>query len=166
MGRWPPSNQRPDKFWNGQMHIPGLIKSVLFVGIQFVCLGLIAITGPLLPANAALLVIELLGLGLGIWAILTMRIGNFNITPDPLTRSKLVISGPYRLIRHPMYLALLLTTLPLVINEFDLFRFAIWLVLLVNLLLKLNYEENMLVVELAGYDQYIQKSSRLIPFVY
>jgi len=48
----------------------------------------------------------------------------------------------------------------------DLFRIVIWLVLLFNLLLKLNYEENLLVTELAGYDQYIRKSARLIPFLY
>ena len=143
-----------------------LFKSLTFVAIQFICLGLIAVTGSLFPSNEFLLMIELLGLGLGIWAVYSMRIGNFNIVPDPLARSKLVTTGPYRLIRHPMYLALLLTTLPLVINEFDLFRIVIWLVLLFNLLLKLNYEENLLVIELAGYDQYVRKSARLIPFLY
>ena len=143
-----------------------LFKSLTFVAIQFICLGLIAVTGPLFPSNEILLMIELLGLGLGIWAVFSMRIGNFNIVPDPLARSKLVTTGPYRLIRHPMYLALLLTTLPLVIYDFDLFRIVIWLVLLFNLLLKLNYEENLLVIELAGYDQYIRKSARLIPFLY
>jgi protein-S-isoprenylcysteine O-methyltransferase Ste14 len=143
-----------------------ILKSTAFVVIQFLCIGLIAITGPIIPAKEALLVIQLLGIGLGIWAILSMRIGNFNITPDPLIRSKLVKSGPYRLIRHPMYLALLLTTLPLVINDFDLVRFIIWSILLIDLLLKLNYEENLLVVKLAGYDQYASQSYRLIPFLY
>ena len=95
-----------------------------------------------------------------------MRIGNFNIVPDPLARSQLVTSGPYRLIRHPMYLALLLTTLPLVINEFDLIRFSIWLILLIDLILKLTYEENLLVAKLVGYDQYIERSYRLIPYLY
>ena len=143
-----------------------LYKSLTFVAIQFISLGLIAVTGPLFPSNEYLFVIELLGLGLGIWAVYIMRIGNFNIVPDPLARSKLVTTGPYRLIRHPMYLALLLTTLPLIIYDFDLFRIVIWLILLFNLILKLNYEENLLVAELAGYDQYIRKSARLIPFLY
>jgi protein-S-isoprenylcysteine O-methyltransferase Ste14 len=54
----------------------------------------------------------------------------------------------------------------LVINDFDLFRIIVWLVLLIVLLLKLNYEENLLVVNLAGYEQYFQKSYRLIPYLY
>jgi protein-S-isoprenylcysteine O-methyltransferase Ste14 len=129
-------------------------------------LGLIALTGPLFPSNAVLLVLELLGIGLGIWAILAMRIGNFNITPDPLNHSQLVTSGPYRMIRHPMYLAILLTTLPLIIYSFDLFRLAIWLVLLIDLIFKLIYEENLLSVKLVGYDRYIERSFRLFPYIY
>lgn len=123
-------------------------------------------TGPIFPSNAALLVLELMGIGLGIWAILAMRIGNFNITPDPLKHSQLVTSGPYRLIRHPMYLAILLTTLPLIIYSFDPFRLAIWLILLIDLLLKLNYEESLLAEKLVGYDSYIERSHRLFPYIY
>ena len=148
------------------MQISNPLKSSLFVAIQFVCLGLLAITGPLFPSNEALLVIELSGIGLGVWAILSMRIGNFNIAPDPLERTRLVTSGPYRLIRHPMYLALLLVTFPLVIYDFDIFRIVIWLVLLLDLLLKLNYEEKLLATKLVGYDQYMSRSARLIPFLY
>jgi protein-S-isoprenylcysteine O-methyltransferase Ste14 len=148
------------------MQNSNIIKSILFVAVQFVCLGLIALSGPLIPSNPALLILLLLGLGLGVWAILAMRIGNFNIAPDPLARSQLVTSGPYSKIRHPMYLALLLATIPLVINSFDPLRFSIWLILLIDLLLKLNYEEKLLVVKLAGYDQYRKRSYRLIPFVY
>ena len=140
--------------------------SISLVLVQFACLGLLALTGPLLASSLPLLGVELLGLGLGVWAILSMRIGNFNITPDPLEWSRLVQSGPYRLIRHPMYLSLLLATLPLVIAHFTPLRLVVWLVLLADLLVKLNYEERLLVVELPGYDRYVSQSYRLIPLLY
>lgn len=142
------------------------VKSIIFVLIQFLSLGLIALSGPLIPSNAALLVVEFLGIGLGIWAVITMRIGNFNITPDPLNHSELVTSGPYRLIRHPMYFALLMTTLPLIVYSFSPFRLTIWLILFIDLLLKLNYEESLLAVKLVGYDRYIERSYRLVPYIY
>ena len=148
------------------MPLSSVSKSLLFVIVQFACLGLIALTGPLFPSNGILLVLELLGIGLGIWAILAMRIGNFNITPDPLKHSQLVTSGPYRMIRHPMYLAILLTTLPLIIFSFDLFRLVIWLVLLIDLIFKLMYEESLLSVKLVGYDRYMERSFRLFPYIY
>ncbi|MEE9599446.1 MAG: isoprenylcysteine carboxylmethyltransferase family protein, partial [Anaerolineales bacterium] len=81
-------------------------KSWLFVIVQIISLGLIGVTGPLFAAKKILLFIETIGLFLGIWAVLIMKPGYFNITPDPLSRSKLVKAGPYRYIRHPMYLAL------------------------------------------------------------
>ncbi|MCP4199784.1 MAG: isoprenylcysteine carboxylmethyltransferase family protein [Proteobacteria bacterium] len=143
-----------------------MMLSLLFVVFQFVILGLIAITGPIIPNNLGLLVLEAAGILLGLWAVLTMGIGNFNITPNVKEDSRLVATGPYRLIRHPMYTALLLTTLPLIVNSFDLFRLLMWLLLFVDLLFKLNYEEKLLRRALPGYSNYVETSYRLIPFVF
>ena len=148
------------------MFQPNIAKSLTLVVIQFACLGLIALTGPVFPANGLLLTLELMGLGLGIWAVLTMGIGNFNVAPDPLKWSRLVARGPYRAIRHPMYLALLLLTLPLVVTEFSALRLAMWLALFADLLLKLNYEEELLAARLEGYREYQQHTYRFIPLIY
>ena len=141
-------------------------KSYTLVFVQFLSIGLILITGPVLPANIFLLLIEISGAALGIWAILSMGIGKFNIIPDPKEDSKLHTRGPYSLIRHPMYLALLLFTLPLVISDFTWWRGLFWLVLFIDLILKLNYEEALLEDKLDGYKEYKQVSYRLIPFIY
>ncbi len=145
---------------------PAIMKSVAFVIVQFLCLGLIAVTGPIFPANILLLMVELSGIGLGVWAVFSIGIGNFHVAPDPLKHSQLVTRGPYRLIRHPMYLGLLLVTLPLVVSALTPLRLAIWLVLLADLLLKLNYEEGLLAARLEGYSEYRKRSYRLIPLIY
>ena len=136
------------------------------VAIQLLSLGLIALSGPLFAANPALLLLEGAAGLLGLWAIGTMGIGNFNVTPDGKHRARLVTGGPYRYIRHPMYTALLMGSLSLVLDAFSLLRLAMWLVLLVDLLVKLNYEERLLSQDLEGYSTHIQRTKRLIPFLY
>ena len=142
------------------------LLSFSFVFIQFLCLIVIFLSGPLMARQPVLLVLETLGLILGVWAILVMRIGHFNIAPDLLRGSTLVTSGPYRFIRHPMYSSLLLVSLAVVLDAFTVPRGIVWLILLVNMLLKLRYEENMLRGQLEGYDAYRQQSKRLIPFLF
>jgi protein-S-isoprenylcysteine O-methyltransferase Ste14 len=141
-------------------------KSLLFVLVQIICLGLIAVTGSLFSANVILFLIEMIGIGLGVWSVIIMRPGNFNITPDPLSWSKLVRIGPYRIIRHPMYLALLLTTLPLIIDKFSMLRLLLWIILLIDLVLKINFEEKLLAAEVDGYENYMKDTYRLIPLIH
>jgi len=136
------------------------------VAIQLLCLGLIALSGPLFAANPALLLLEGAAGLLGLWAIGTMGVGNFNVTPDVKHLARLVTGGPYRHIRHPMYTALLMGSLSLVLDAFSFLRLALWLVLLVDLLVKLNYEEQLLSRDLEGYSTHLQRTKRLIPFLY
>lgn len=133
---------------------------------QFLSLGYLFISGPLLAESLPLLALELVGLGTGVWAVLAMGFGNFHIAPDPLTWSRMVKRGPYRIIRHPMYLALLLTTFPLVLERLELVRFLVWLALVFTLVLKMRYEEGLLRERYAGYQTYMQSTARLIPGLY
>lgn len=145
---------------------PNALLSYGLVFVQLVCLGLIALTGPLFATNPVLLLLECLAGFLGLWAIWTMGIDNFNVTPDVKQRARLVTSGPYRYIRHPMYSALLVGGLALVLDTFSPERMVLWLVLLVDLLIKLNYEEQLLSRDLEGYSAHMQRTKRLIPFLY
>lgn len=142
------------------------MKSIVFVAIQFICLAVIALTGPLLASSPLWLAIEAAGAALALWTLWTWRLGRFNVLPDVLPGARMVTSGPYRFIRHPMYAALLLGTLGLVGDTPTPLRIATWIVLLVDFVLKLNYEEQLLTARFPEYPAYQETSKRLIPRVY
>jgi protein-S-isoprenylcysteine O-methyltransferase Ste14 len=140
--------------------------SYIYVIIQIVFIILIGITGPIIPDNIMILIGEIVGVILMVWAIWTMRLNNLNISPDLKKNSILVLSGPYKLIRHPMYTSVLLVTLMLVINHVTLWRVGFWLVLIVDLNCKFRYEERLLRTKYSEYSDYMSKTKRLIPFIY
>lgn len=142
-----------------------MIKSWAFVIIQFTCLGLIAGTGSII-ANGVWAIIELLGVLLGIWSVFAMKPDNLHITPDVSNNTQLRTHGPYSIIRHPMYASLILVSGILVLNYTTTFRLITLSVLVINLILKLNYEENLLLKKVKGYKQYMKKTYRFVPYIY
>lgn len=141
------------------------MRSYLLVFIQFLCLGLIALSGPP-PSQPPLIALVVGGVLLGLWGIATMRLSRLSVLPDLLAHAELVTAGPYRLIRHPMYASLLLVALGLVLAAPSLWRWLIWAALLVNLVVKLRYEEGLLLARFPAYADYRRRTWRLLPWVF
>lgn len=141
------------------------IKSVLFLIIQFLCVFILGFTGILLPDNYILLSFLFLSLLLPLWAMIIMKF-HFNGAPEVLPGMTLKTSGPYRLIRHPMYTSLLILGAVWIINDFSVFRFIIFIVLLIDLLFKMHYEEKLLLGKFPEYAEYKKHTKRIIPFIY
>jgi protein-S-isoprenylcysteine O-methyltransferase Ste14 len=139
--------------------------SYTLVIVQFACLGYLVATGPWL-ARGAWLLVEASGLLLGAWALLSMRWSRLAVVPDPRPDVELVAHGPYRWVRHPMYAALLLVGLAWVGTLATPARWAVWGLLLVNLVVKLSYEERLLAAALPGYAAYRARTWRLLPRVF
>jgi protein-S-isoprenylcysteine O-methyltransferase Ste14 len=140
--------------------------SYLLVGVQFACLIFIALTGPLIARNPLFLSMEAAALALALWALLAVRIENIHVLPDVRPQSRLVRHGPYRWIRHPMYASLLLGTLALVLEAPSWWRWGIWSVLLIDLLVKLRHEERLLAAHFPEYQAYMAESRRLVPYLF
>ncbi|DAC72917.1 MAG TPA: isoprenylcysteine carboxylmethyltransferase family protein [Thermoplasmata archaeon] len=80
---------------------------------------------------------------------------------------KVITTGPYRFVRHPMYTAGLLLILfaPLALGSYWALLFAF--LLFVIIVIRLLYEEKFLMKNLLGYKEYCEKTRhRLIPFIW
>jgi len=106
------------------------------------------------------------GIIIGLLALKEHKSGNFNIRPDIKENCELVTSGIYMYVRHPMYLSVLVSMLGVAVIYFTYYEFALYFVLLVTLLVKLFYEESLWKCHNPAYIEYVQKTKRLIPFVF
>lgn len=144
---------------------PASVESAVYVIIQFACLIVFFMNVKLVPDNVFMFLGIALFLSLGIWAILIMKF-NFNVAPEPIHNTKLIIKGPYRFIRHPMYTSVLGLSLCYLIQEFSLFKLMIYSILTVNFVLKLNYEEKVLSIKFSDYNNYKKKTKMIIPYLF
>ena len=141
------------------------VKSFFLVFAQFILLAYLLVTGAL-AQGFALLLVQILGIVVALWGVLTMQIGNFNIQPE-VRATTLVQSGPYRWIRNPMYLGILLFFGSSVITHFSILRLISLVLLTIVLLLKIAKEELFLEQHFgANYQAYKAKTKKLIPFLF
>ncbi|MFN3705191.1 MAG: methyltransferase family protein [Thermoflexales bacterium] len=133
---------------------------------QFGCLAALGATGTVVARSALLLAVQAVGLALAGWALWAMRDSLPHALPDVRPNARLVSSGPFAVIRHPLYASLLMLTLAIVLDDFTALRAGIWLALFVVLVIKLSYEEQLLAERFPEYAAYRQRTWRLIPFVF
>ena len=140
--------------------------SLVLVATQFILMALILFAGPLWPTHWSLQGMMVLGGVIGLWAFLAMGLRNLRAFPEIPQHGWLVVHGPYRWVRHPMYTSVLVFTLGWTVEHPLPFRVALWGGLLVTLLIKLRYEESLLMERFPEYDNYRRQTKRLIPFVW
>lgn len=142
------------------------LKSLVLVIIQITGIAVICMTARPVCTSYILLVIQSLSLLLLIWTWLYLHPGKFNIFPDTIKNAKLVTGGPFRWIRHPMYLSLFMYLVPLVVEYYNWWRLLVLLIFLANMVIKIFYEEKILQQKFPEYGEYMKRSKRLIPFIF
>ena len=113
--------------------------------------------------NILAVVLALSSVALVLWTFMHNRPGNFNIRPTPRPGGRLITTGPYRHIRHPMYSAVLLGAAAMAWLSPPLAGWLAWGALLAVLLAKAAMEERWMMAAHPPYAAYRQRSWRLVP---
>lgn len=137
----------------------------LLVGTQFLLVICLIFLQPSPRQQFFPLLLHVGGIAIGAWALVTMGRRNLNISPVVRESAKLVERGPYRLVRHPMYSALLLFSLSYVVAEISTSSVLLWFGLLLVLVVKSLYEESLLTRRFPDYVEYKKRTWRFIPYV-
>ena len=142
----------------------------LLVALQFGFMLLLpalaapAIVQGTVPISAILLAIS--SMVLFVWTLVHNKLGNFNIRPTPKSWGVLITTGPYRLIRHPMYTSVMLGAASLALMADPLLGWSAWTALALVLLVKSILEERWLREVHPGYSSYSRDSKRFLPWVF
>ena len=121
------------------------------------------VSGDLFSPNAWL-VVQLLALGLLPWARLSFQPRQFNIHAEP-KESLLISSGPYKYIRHPMYIAVLAVLWVGILNHYSLLNLGLGIVVSFVVGARIMVEEQLLTKSIPGYAEYARQTKLIIPYV-
>ncbi|WP_439558361.1 methyltransferase family protein [Dyadobacter sp.] len=145
-------------------------KDILFVAAQLVLFGLYAIAPSIIlfPVNRALKFAGILTSTSGVVIIL---VSIFQIRrsltpfPSPVKSGKLITTGLYGYIRHPIYSGIILAAAGYGVQAGDISKIAITLLLILLFYFKSQYEEKMLMAFYNDYKQYRSHTYRFFPFL-
>jgi protein-S-isoprenylcysteine O-methyltransferase Ste14 len=143
------------------------ISSHLLVSLQFIGIALsLYPLGDSPVRNVFFLYLSLAGFLLGVFTLLFNQVGNFRVYPEIKPQSRLVVTGPYRFIRHPMYTSLVLVISGIALWLNNPINYAGVIGVIAAVFLKARKEEYLLVELYPEYEEYIKKTKGFIPFLF
>jgi protein-S-isoprenylcysteine O-methyltransferase Ste14 len=109
----------------------------------------------------------ILSVGVILLAVAIFRLGsNLTAVPYPKEQGTLIETGPYRLIRHPIYCGGILIAVGWALLMHGWLTFGYAIMMLVFFDFKSRWEEEWLKAKFSGNREYQKRVRKLIPFVY
>ena len=142
-----------------------LLHSKLLVLIQFMIIILLLLINDSIFNHYLSLLICACGFSFGLYTLYYNRLGNFNISPEIKKNSKLIKSGAYKYIRHPMYFSVLIIMAGVILTKISFINIFIYMLLIIVLYLKANKEENLWSLKSNEYKEYKTHTKMFIPFI-
>lgn len=138
---------------------------ILLVAAQIALIAAVALPWKAASFHGEGWVAIALAAALGAWALTTNRPGNFSVLPEPRANARLVTGGAYRIVRHPMYLAVLIFALGCAIGWRTVVHGVVFVALSLVLHVKAGIEERALRERFPEYADYCARTPRIVPFV-
>jgi protein-S-isoprenylcysteine O-methyltransferase Ste14 len=132
----------------------------------FLCsLLILALEGDLISPHPAVILCQLFGLAVMVWARRTFQPGSFRVTAAP-GGSAILRTGPYRFVRHPMYAGALLLLWASIAGHPSIGNVVLGLLVAMMVVAKIILEERLLRAAFPDYTEYARSTKALIPFVF
>ncbi len=124
----------------------------------------LALRGDLLSTSPFVILGQVAGVALGVWARRSFPAGQFRVDGTPADGG-LVRTGPYALIRHPMYTAALLFIWASILGHWSPLNALLGVVGIGLVLIRIPVEERLVAARYPEYLEYARTTKRVIPFL-
>ncbi len=140
----------------------------LYVGIQFILFVMYIIPLTRLTFSAIItvkivgIVLLIIGLLIGFISVIQLH-KNLSPFPTPISGSKLIETGAFKYIRHPIYTSILFVLFGYALYVGSVNKISVTLVLLILFFFKSRYEEKKLTSVFVDYPNYRKRTGRFLP---
>jgi protein-S-isoprenylcysteine O-methyltransferase Ste14 len=143
-----------------------MLKVISILGLVVMIGALIGLyeIGVLFTAQPIAIALQLIAVGLMVWARVTFGRRSFHAAANPTTGG-LITTGPYRIIRHPIYTAACLFGWGPIVVHLSLVSIALGILLLLGALMRMLCEEQLVKQKYPEYVEYAKVTKRMIPYL-
>ena len=132
--------------------------------VVVVAIALLVAAGAFFSASPVVIVAQVLAVLVAVWARRSFAAGAFSVTAAP-RGDGVMVTGPYRWVRHPQYAAALLLIWASVLSHVSVLSVATGVAVTVGVGVRIACEERLLRERFPGYAAYAARTRRLVPFV-
>ena len=144
-----------------------MLKVISILGLVVMIGALIGLyeIGVLFTAQPLAIASQLAAVASMVWARVTFGRRSFHAAANP-TAGGLVTTGPYRIIRHPIYTAACLFGWGPILVHWSLVSVALGILLLLGVLMRMICEERLVKQKYPEYAEYAKVTKRMVPYLF
>ena len=138
--------------------------AVLGLGLFFIGVVSLVFQRSVLANTLATQVVQVMAVLLMLWGRLTLGRRGFHASAEA-TDGGIINKGPYRYLRHPMYVSLLYFFWAGLFCHLSIINFGLTLIVTLGLFIRMWAEEHLVTQKYPEYKIYAKKAKIIIPFI-